>query len=133
MCCRCSGYRKCCNRYIAFISIIMLILSVVIIIASLVLSGWKPVVSPDSANFGLEIYFNKSSNTKFILVFGIIILITSINGLSLSYSKYNNCFGVPFVLITFFTGVPMILLGMETSDRNLYTPGELRERFCAKD
>ena len=53
MSCYSSGYRKCCNSYIAFISTIMFILSVVIIIVGILQTG--RVEPPDSASFGLKI------------------------------------------------------------------------------
>ena len=48
-----AGYRKCCNSYIAFISVSMFILSVFILIIGFIQEG--TVVPPESKNFGLDI------------------------------------------------------------------------------
>lgn len=133
MSCYSKDCRKCCNIYIAFISVVMFILSLVIIIIGIVQTG--RVVPPDSKNFGLNISIAASGYALPVLVIGAMVLFTSLIGCGVWRAKSNKaCFAVPFGIICFVAGITLFVIGIVAlSSGSVMTPEKFKEPICASE
>ena len=133
MSCYSSGYRKCCNSYIAFISVVMFLLSVGVIALGILQTGQVPA---DSKTFGLDINISQSGYALPVMVVGLFTLLTALLGCCvckpLCCSKNKACFAIPFGVITFIVGVVLIVLGvLAVSAGSLLTPETFRGPICS--
>ena len=134
MSCYSSGYRKCCNSYIAFISVVMFLLSVGVIALGALQTG--QVVPADAKTVGLDINISQSGYALPVMVVGLLTLLTAMLGCCVCSSDrckcHKACFAVPFGIVTFVMGVALIVLGLlAVSAGSLLTPETFKGPICS--